>query len=75
MVWTASIVFFIMAHENREPVKKKRDYAQALAVYGLILQYLPEIRFKPEELRMFPTTLVSEAIEAFDDAGLPPGYE
>lgn len=59
---------------DRDPVKKKRDYVQALAVSRIILQYLPGHRFNPEELRMFPKTLVAEAVKAFQESELPPGY-
>jgi hypothetical protein len=59
---------------DREPVKKKRDRAQALTVSKIILQYFPGHQFNPEELRMFPKTLVAEAVKAFQDSELPPGY-
>lgn len=59
---------------DRDPLKKKRDHSQALAVSRIILQYLPNFQFKPEQLRMFPKTLVAEAIKAFQDSELPPGY-
>jgi hypothetical protein len=59
---------------DRDPLKKKRDYSQALAVSRIILQYLPDLQFKPEQLRMFPKTLVTEAVKAFHDSELPPGY-
>jgi len=59
---------------DRDPVKKKRDRSQALAVCKLILQYLPEFQFKPEELRMFPKAIIDEAIQAFNHSELPPDY-
>ena len=59
---------------DRDPVKKKRDRSQALAVCKLILQYLPEFQFKPEELRMFPKAIVDEAVQAFNRSELPPDY-
>jgi hypothetical protein len=59
---------------DRDPLKKKRDYAQALAVSRITLQYLPDLQFKPEQLRMFPKKLVTEAVKAFQDSELPPGY-
>jgi hypothetical protein len=60
---------------DRDPVKKKRDHAQALAVSRIILQYFPDLQFKPEQLRMFPKTLVGEAVKAFHESELPPGYD
>ncbi|MCK7467897.1 MAG: nucleotidyltransferase domain-containing protein [Desulfosudis oleivorans] len=59
---------------DREPIKRKRDRDQAIAVCRLVLQYLPHLRFKPAELKMFPKSLVSEAAAAIADAELPPGY-
>jgi hypothetical protein len=59
---------------DREPAKKKRDRSQALAVCRLILQYLPQFQFKPEELRMFPRDVITEAVRAFNSSDLPPGY-
>jgi hypothetical protein len=60
---------------DRDPVKKKRDRAQALAVCKLIVRYLPKFQFKPNELRMFPKELVSDAVKAFNASGFPPGYD
>jgi hypothetical protein len=60
---------------DRDPLKKKRDYSQALAVSRIILQYMPDMQFKPDQLRMFPKTLVTEAVKAFHDSELPPGYD
>jgi len=39
---------------DRDPLKKKRDFNQSVAVTHLIMQYLPEYCFKASELRMFP---------------------
>jgi hypothetical protein len=65
---------WLSKQNDRDPLKKKRDRAQAMAVCKLIIQYLTEFQFKPEELRMFPKSVVSEAVQAFDDLNLPPGY-
>ena len=59
---------------DREPSKKTRDRSQALAVCRLVLQYLPEFKFDPEDLRMFPKDVVTEAAQAFNSTDLPPGY-
>ncbi len=59
---------------DRDPVKKKRDRSQALSICKLILQYLPEFQFKPEELRMFPRVIIDEATQVFSHSELPPGY-
>lgn len=65
---------WLSKQNDRDPLKKKRDLAQALAVCKLIIQYLTEFQFKPEELRMFPKSVVSEAVQTFNNLDLPPGY-
>jgi hypothetical protein len=60
---------------DREAVKRKRDKSQALAVCRLVLQYLPNLRFAPEELRMFPSSVVSATTAAIADSELPPDYD
>jgi hypothetical protein len=59
---------------DRDPVKKKRDHAQAMVTCKIILQYLPKFRFKPQELRMFPKAVVEEAVNALQNTELPPGF-
>ena len=59
---------------DRNAVKKKRDRSQALAVCKLILQYMPEFEIKKEDLRMFPETIIADAVKALDGSDLPPGY-
>jgi hypothetical protein len=65
---------WLSRQNDREPLKKERDRSQALAVCKLILQYLPEFKFEPEELRMFPKAIVSEAIQSINRSEIPPGY-
>ncbi len=60
---------------DREAIKKKRDRSQALAVCRLILQYMPEFKMRKEDLRMFPETIVDNALQELGDSELPPGYE
>lgn len=60
---------------DREPIKKKRDEVQALAVLNLILQYLPGHPFLAEELKMFPKQVVAEAQSIIEKESLPPGYD
>jgi len=45
---------WLSEQDDREPVKKRRDKNQALAVFQLVIQYLPQYQFNPDELRMFP---------------------
>ena len=59
---------------DRDAVKKKRDRSQALAIYKLILQYMPEFEIRKEDLRMFPEAIMADAIQVLDGSDLPPGY-
>lgn len=47
---------------DREPIKKKRDRDQGLAVAQLVLQYLPHYPFKKAELKMFPIEVINKAL-------------
>jgi hypothetical protein len=59
---------------DREPIKRRRDRNQAIAVCRLVLQHLPHLRFQPAELKMFPKSVVSAATAAIAESELPPGY-
>ncbi|NOY72585.1 MAG: hypothetical protein GXP14_09445 [Gammaproteobacteria bacterium] len=43
---------------EREPMKKRRDRAQALLVAELVVRYLPQFQFQENELRMFPRSVL-----------------
>jgi hypothetical protein len=60
---------------DREPIKRKRDKEQALAVGLPVLHYLPHLAFTPEELKMFPKSVITAAAEALKASELPPGYQ
>jgi hypothetical protein len=60
---------------DRDPMKKRRDHSQAVAVCRLIVQYLPEFVFEPEALKMFPKAVVDQAAQTFGSNELPPGYD
>ena len=47
---------------DRDPIKKKRDKDQGLAVAQLVLQYLPQYPFKKAELKMFPIEIINKAL-------------
>ena len=65
---------WLSRQSDREPIKRKRDRDQATAVCRLTLQYLPHLRFQPEELKMFPRSVVSAATAEIASSHLPPGY-
>ena len=45
---------------DREPMKKSRDKEQAIVVFRLINQYLPQYQFNRDELKMFPKSIVDQ---------------
>lgn len=45
---------------DREPVKKKRDDDQGLAIALLVIQYMPQYKFESSSLRMFPKDIVKK---------------
>jgi hypothetical protein len=65
---------WLSRQDDREPIKRKRDKEQALAVCMLVLHYLPHLPFASDELRMFPKSVVAAAAEALKASDLPPGY-
>ena len=55
---------------DREPVKKKRDNDQGLAIALLVIKYLPQYRFETSELRMFPKDVVQKLKLKISDLNL-----
>lgn len=51
--------FWVTQRDDREPVKKRRDALQALAVAKLVMDRLPQLKFNEDQLRMFPSSLVT----------------
>ncbi len=60
---------------DREPIKRNRDRDQALAVCRLVLRFFPAHPFDPKDLRMFPKTVVEDAIAELENFPMPPGYD
>ena len=56
---------WLSSQDDREPIKKKRDRGQAIAVGKLVVEHLPQYRFDASELRMFQLKIVQKAIELF----------
>jgi len=52
---------WLSEQEDREPLKKKRDLNQALAVAQTVIDYLPQYKFESSVLRMFPKHIVQKA--------------
>lgn len=66
---------WISKQANRESVKKKRDYDQAIAVANLTVRYLPQYKFRASELRMFPKRLLTEAEKSMSVVEFPSGFD
>jgi hypothetical protein len=60
---------WLSRQEDREPGKRVRDRAQAIALAELILRYLPQYDFFSTQLHLFPAEVVRQA------QGLVEGYE
>jgi len=65
---------WLSTQPDREPIKRKRDYNQALAVCGTVLAFLPTYKFNREELRMFPKEIVEKALLKIHNSDMPAGY-
>jgi hypothetical protein len=66
---------WLSQQEDRDSQKKLRDRSQALAVVSLIVQYLPNYPFNPEELRMFPQEVVRRAQQILTTEESLPGLD
>lgn len=58
---------------GREPVKKQRDYLQAIAVARAVAEKLPNLPFSEQELRIFPGEVWRQAHKELEE--LPSGFE
>jgi hypothetical protein len=63
-VWTAHKLW-LSKREDREPIKRKRDEAQAKAVGRLVAEYMPHLPYIAGELRMMPKAVFDEAAPLF----------
>lgn len=63
-VWAAHKLW-LSKQPDRDPIKCKRDDAQARAVASLVTQYMPHLRFSSDEFRMLPKDVVDEAAPLF----------
>ena len=63
-VWAAHKLW-LSKRPDREPLKRRRDEAQARAIGSLVAQYLPHLPYAAEELRMLPKPVFEEAAPLF----------
>ena len=61
--------------DDREPVKKSRDQNQAIAVFQLVVQYLPRYQFNANEFRMFPAEVVEKLKHFSESSHFPVGLD
>jgi hypothetical protein len=57
--------YWAAAREDREPIKRRRDREQAVAIAELVATYLPHLPFEADALRMLPKELFSEVEPLF----------
>lgn len=65
-----------MSHQpDRDPIKKQRDRNQAITVVWIVNRYLPQYRFSPTELRMFPKDIFGDAQRDIEALNMPDDLE
>ena len=67
--------FWLSEQPDREPVKKKRDRDQGLAVAQLVIQHLPQHAFRKAELKMFPKEVLDKALAQISETEGFLGFE
>jgi hypothetical protein len=63
-VWAAH-KFWLSKRKDREPAKRRNDAAQARAVGQLVAQYMQQLPYVADELRMLPKRVFEEAKPLF----------
>jgi hypothetical protein len=63
-VWAAH-KFWLSKRQDRDPIKRRRDEAQARTVAQLVTKYLPHLPFVPEQMKMLPKNVFDEATPLF----------
>lgn len=63
-VWAAHKLW-LSKRQDRDPIKRQRDAAQAHAIGQLVAEYLPHLPFALEQLRMLPKAVFDEAVSLF----------
>jgi hypothetical protein len=63
-IWTAHKLW-LSKREDREPLKRRRDEAQARTIAHLLVKYLPHLPYVWEQMRMIPKTVFEDAAPLF----------
>lgn len=67
-VWAAHKLW-VSKRPDREPLKRRRDEAQAHAIARLVTAYLPHLPYTSEQLRMLPKAVFDDAASLFSRGG------
>lgn len=59
--------FWLSQRIDRDPLRRRRDAAQAATVARLVSRYLPHLAFEASELRMLPRDVFDAAVPLFRD--------
>ncbi len=63
-VWTAHKLW-LSKRDDREPIKRRRDEAQAEAIGRLVAAYLPQLPYSADDLKMLPKAVFDDAAPLF----------
>jgi hypothetical protein len=63
-VWAAHKLW-VAQRPDREPIKRRRDEAQARVVGRLIAEYMPHLPYDADQLRMLPKAVFDQAVPLF----------
>jgi hypothetical protein len=63
-VWAAR-KFWVAHREDREPIRRRRDEAQARIVGRLIAEYMPHLPYDADQLRRLPRAVFEQAATLF----------
>jgi hypothetical protein len=63
-VWTAHKLW-LSKRDDREPIKRRRDEAQAEAIGRLVAAYLPQLPYAADDLKMLPKAVFDDAAPLF----------
>jgi len=61
---------WLSKQHDREPVKKQRDYQQALIVLDLLNEYLPQFPLNQSDMKYFPRHVIETAISDLHKSAL-----
>ncbi|MPZ56173.1 MAG: hypothetical protein GEU91_06650 [Rhizobiales bacterium] len=67
-VWFAHKLW-LSKRMDRDPIKRKRDEAQAQTIGQVVAEHLPHLSFVQDQMRMLPKTVFDEAAPLFSTAG------